>query len=245
MKHLVKRSAKNLLEYLLPACCLLCGQASPQRLLCAGCECDLPRINECCRQCALPGAWGSSRLCADCLRHPPAWDQAIAALVYEYPVDHLVRHFKFHKDLSCGQLLADELSRAVSVSFGLAGISPDQIPETLIPVPLHFLRRCRRGFNQAEFLAAELQRVCGVPMQRKLLRRITHTPAQSGLGRKARQNNLRDAFHCPPLQFGHVALVDDVLTTGATLQECARVLKRAGASTVSVWVAARVPAPSN
>lgn len=244
-KSLVMPHLKSLLEALLPACCLFCGQASPQRLLCPGCERDLPRIEDCCRQCALPGTWGAARLCAECLRHQPAWDQAIAALVYEYPVDHLVRHFKFHKDMSCGQLLADELARAVLLNFGQPEFTPEQKPDWLIPVPLHFLRRCRRGFNQAELLAKELQRICGIPVQRKLLRRIAHTPAQSGLDRKARQKNLRDAFHCSSMQGAHVALVDDVLTTGATLQECASVLKRAGASRVSVWVAARVPAPSD
>ena len=243
-KSLVLPFVKYLLEYLLPACCLLCGQACPQRLLCRGCERDLPRIQDCCKQCALPGVFGAARLCADCLRHQPAWDLAIAALVYEYPVDHLVRHFKFHKDMCCGQLLADELARAVVLNFGRPEFTPGQKPDLLIPVPLHFLRRCRRGFNQAEVLAKELQRACGIPVRHKLLRRITHTPAQSGLDRQARQKNLQDAFHCLPLQGVHVALVDDVLTTGATLQECARVLKRAGASRVSVWVAARVPAPS-
>jgi ComF family protein len=236
---------QTLQEFVLPAACVLCGQASPCRLLCPGCEHDLPRIQECCKQCALPGTYGAARLCADCLRHQPSWDQAIAALVYEYPVDHLVRHFKFHKDMCCGQLLADELSRAVMLSFDRPEFTPQQKPDLLIPVPLHFLRRCRRGFNQAEVLATELQRVCGIPVMRKLLRRRVHTPAQSGLERKARQKNLRDAFQCGRLPGSHVALIDDVLTTGATLAECTRVLKRAGAHRVSVWVAARVPAPSD
>lgn len=240
----MKETVNRLLEYLLPACCLLCGAASPQQLLCAGCERDLPRIRECCKRCALPATLGAARLCADCLRHLPAWDQAIAALVFEYPVDHLVRHFKFHKDMTCGQLLAVELVRAVAQNFAMHGHTPDQKPDLLIPVPLHFLRRCWRGFNQAELLATQLQLATGIPIQRNLLRRISHTPAQSGLDRKARQRNLRDAFHCQPLLGVHVALIDDVLTTGATLQECSRVLKRAGARRVSVWVAARVPAPS-
>ncbi|HET6565822.1 MAG TPA: ComF family protein [Xanthomonadales bacterium] len=243
----------RMLEHLLPACCLLCGQASPQRLLCTGCDGDLPRILACCRQCGLPSgspaALGATRLCADCLRHPPAWDKAIAALVYEYPVDHLVRNFKFHRDMACGQLLADELVRAVLLDTAQPrpeAVHPpgSQLPDLLIPVPLHYLRRCRRGFNQAEILATELQHALGIPLHRNLLRRIAHTPAQSGLERNARQQNLRNAFHCIGLRGQHVALVDDVLTTGATLQECSSVLKCAGAREVSVWVAARVPAPS-
>jgi ComF family protein len=185
----------------------------------------------------------------------------VAALVYEYPVDHVVRRFKFHKDLACGQLLADELVRAVKLR--LSDIPPGQQtteqntagqiavdtcsekPELLIPVPLHFFRHCKRGFNQAEMIAAELHRQCGITVERQLLRRISHTSAQSGLDRKTRQKNLRNAFHCKPLKGVHVALVDDVLTTGATLQECSRVIKKAGARHVSVWVAARVPAPAH
>lgn len=183
----------------------------------------------------------------------------MAALVYEYPVDHLVRRFKFHNDLACGQLLAEELVHAVKQRLGQSALGQGALepggleqgrlkinsakPELLIPVPLHFFRRCKRGFNQAEFIANQLQRQCGIPVQRHLLRRINHTSAQSGLNRKARQKNLRDAFRCKPLNGAHVALVDDVLTTGATLQECSRVIKRAGAGQVSVWVAARVPAP--
>ena len=265
-----------LLEHLLPSCCILCGQHCPNRMLCSGCENDLPRITACCRQCGLPGQRGAAELCADCLRHPPPWNHAVAALVYEYPVDHLVRRFKFHNDFACGQLLANELVRTVKLrpelcnvnqrnleQFSLDQCPPDQgtmeksrleksrqklnceKPDLLIPVPLHFLRRCKRGFNQAEFIAKELQRHCSIPLQRDLLRRTNHTSAQSGLDRKTRQKNLRDAFRCEPLNGLHVALVDDVLTTGATLQECSRTLKKAGARQISVWVAARVPAPAH
>jgi ComF family protein len=242
------------LEHLLPACCLLCGQRSPNSRLCTGCENDLPRIDACCKQCGLPGQLGAAALCAACLRHQPSWSDAIAALVYEYPVDHLVWQFKFHKNLACGQLLAEELVRAVKQrlgqntdddhTLGVATMGPGcEKPDLLIPVPLHFFRRCKRGFNQAELIAAELQQQCGIPVQRHLLSRVSHTSAQSGLDRKTRQKNLQGAFRCSPLHGAHVALIDDVLTTGATLQECSRMIKKAGASRVSVWVAARVPAP--
>jgi ComF family protein len=238
----------EMLELLLPACCLLCGQRCPHRLLCPDCAADLPRIGDSCRQCALPGGFGATRLCADCLRHPPPWDHATAGLVYEYPIDHLVRRFKFHRNMVCGQLLADELVRAVRASYappgGLGDKPAPAMPDLLVPVPLHFWRRGKRGFNQAEVLAMELQKHCGIPLRCDLLRRTTATSAQSGLDRKTRLRNLRNAFQCRPFGGAHVALVDDVLTTGATLQECTSVLKRAGASQVTVWVAARVPAPA-
>jgi ComF family protein len=235
----------RLLETLLPACCLLCGQACPQRLICLPCASDLPRIGAACCQCGLPGTWGTARVCADCLCKPPRWDHAIAALVYEYPVDHLVQRFKFHKDLACGRLLAEELARAVKTRLAAATLEHEkQRPDLLIPVPLHFRRRWKRGYNQAELIAIELQRSSGIPMQNNLLKRVRATAAQSGLDRKTRLKNLRDAFRCPSLKGLHVALIDDVLTTGSTLQECSRILKRSGARQVSVWVAARVPAPN-
>ena len=226
------------LEGLLPACCILCGQRCPYRLLCKGCEGDMPRITECCCQCGLPGQWGTAKLCVDCVLKPPAWDRAVAALVYEYPIDQLVQNFKFHRDTASGQLLAEELAEAV-----MAKASAGDMADLITPVPLHFLRQFRRGFNQAELLARVIHKHCGIPVCGKLLQRRTYTAAQSGLSRKARRKNLRHAFHCSPVNARHVALVDDVLTTGTTLQECTRALKAAGAHRVSVWVAARVPAP--
>ena len=240
------RISTELIEQLLPACCLLCGQACPHRLICLACENDLPRNLEACHVCGLPGSWGTGQVCADCLRHPPRWDQAVAALVYEYPVDHLVRRFKFHKDLACGQLLAEELARAVKARMEdtARGLSDEQ-PDLLIPVPLHFLRRWKRAYNQAELIAVEVQKLCKIPLVNNVLKRVQPTAAQSGLNRKARLKNLRNAFRCLPVDGAHVALVDDVLTTGATLQECTRVLKQGGARKVSVWVAARVPAANH
>lgn len=211
-------------------------------MLCPACSGDLPRIGACCQQCGLPGQLGEAGLCAQCLRHPPSWDKAIAALSYEYPVDHLVRRFKFHGDLACGQLLAEVLAQLVLSRMRL---SAEYRPDLVIPVPLHFLRRFRRGYNQAELLARVLHQRCGIPIALGRLRRVVNTEAQSGLDRKARRKNLEHAFACKPVEAGHVALVDDVLTTGTTLQECASVIKKAGAGKVSVWVAARAAAPVN
>lgn len=173
-------------------------------------------------------------ICGLCLVRAPAWDDAVASLVYEYPVDQLVQRFKFHRSLACGQLLADELVRAVSCEISTR-------PDILLPVPLHLTRRFWRGFNQAEFLARHLSRKLEIPVVVNHLRRRKRTPAQSGLDRKQRRKNLRGAFSCRDLQGARVAVVDDVMTTGATLTECALAVRAAGASHISVWVAARVP----
>jgi ComF family protein len=173
-------------------------------------------------------------LCGQCLAHPPAWDEAVAGLLYDYPVDHLVQQFKFRRSLVCGQMLADELVLQVRRTGAW-------LPQVLVPVPLHFARQFRRGFNQAEFLASQVGRQLGIPVCRSALQRTRNTPAQSGLDRKARGNNLKGAFSARNMNGLELALVDDVLTTGTTLGECIATMKVAGATRISVWVAARTP----
>ncbi len=222
------------LDFLLPAHCILCGLYIGSGRLCSPCREELPRPDRCCRRCALPGLYSDVMLCGACLRQPPAWNEGLAALVYEYPVDQLVQQFKFRRHLACGQLLADEMIRRLRQSRSA-------LPDVLIPVPLHFTRRFWRGFNQAEFLARQLGSRLQVPVLVHRLRRTKSTSAQSGLDRKQRRKNIRGAFCCRPLDCANVALVDDVLTTGTTLTACVQAVKKAGASHVAVWVAARVP----
>jgi len=174
-------------------------------------------------------------LCGSCLVSAPPWDGALAALIYDYPLDRLVHRFKFRRNLICGQVLADEM-------LAMPGLSGAPHPDVLVPVPLHFTRRFMRGFNQAEFLARSLGRQLGIPVGADRLRRTRRTPAQSGLDKKARQKNIRGAFSGQRLRGLRIALIDDVMTTGTTLAECTRAARLAGATSVSVWVAARVPA---
>ncbi len=222
------------LDFLLPAHCILCGLCSDSGSLCHPCREELPRSSQSCRQCALSCIRSDVMLCGACLRRPPAWNEALAALVYEYPVDQLVQQFKFQRSLACGQLLADEMVLFVNQSGTV-------LPDVLIPVPLHFTRRFWRGFNQAEFLARRLGSRYKIPVLVNQLQRTRRTSAQSGLDRRARKKNIRGAFSCRQLPNARVALVDDVLTTGTTLAECARAVRAAGASNIAVWVAARVP----
>lgn len=154
-----------------------------------------------------------------------------APLRYHAPVDWLVQRFKFDGRMNCGRLLASLMARQ---------LSHDDKPDLLIPVPLHDARLRERGFNQAEFLARCLGAELGIPVGRGVLTRTRDTAAQSGLPAKSRELNVRRAFGIGrPPKVKHVALVDDVLTTGHTATECVRVLRRAGAQRIQVWVAAR------
>lgn len=227
--------AKRLVDGLLPARCLWCAGPANAGGLCAPCRAALPYVADACPRCALPGPFGG-RLCGACIREPPHFERAMAALLYAYPVDRLVQLFKFRRHLAAGAILAFEMTCA-------AGRLERPRPDVLLPVPLHFWRRARRGFNQSELLARRVGKALRLPVAAGLLWRSRHTAAQSGLDLSGRRRNLRGAFACRGVGGLNVVLIDDVLTTGTTLDECARTLLSGGASGVSVWVAARVPAP--
>jgi ComF family protein len=227
-------------DSLLPHHCVLCGQRGTASNLCSPCHHDLPRVGRCCRRCALPFATAEPE-CGRCLRRPPPWDCAVAALTYAFPVDRIVCRFKFNRDFACGRLLGYELLTAVCSSEA-------PLPELIVPVPLHRTRHFARTFNQADVLARTLGGALQIPVRSRLLTRTRRTRAQAGLDAGHRKRNIRGAIRCDhaadqiPAD-ARVALVDDVLTTGATLRECAKALRRAGAAHLSIWVAARAPAP--
>lgn len=160
--------------------------------------------------------------------------QTRAAFLYGFPLDRLVPRFKFHNDLSAGRLLAELMAQA------LAG-SP--LPQALVPVPLHASRLRQRGYDQALELARALAKYMQVPLRADVLLRVRATAPQSELDAAARRRNLRRAFSV--LQGtalpAHVALVDDVMTTGTTLRAAAQTLARAGVERVDAWVCARAP----
>ena len=173
-------------------------------------------------------------LCGACLRKPPRYQSTHCAYRYSYPIDHLVRALKYHDRLTharvLGELLAESLTRLRTAPW----------PKLLIPVPLADSRYRERGFNQASELAEQLQRRLAIPVRADLLARQRATREQAGLDRVGRHKNVRNAFAiCAPLVVKHVAIVDDVVTTGSTVNEIARVLKRAGAEQIEVWAVAR------
>lgn len=212
--------------------CLVCGQAGmPGRDLCAACHAGLPWQGPACPRCALP--MPRVETCGACLRHPSPLDAVHAAFDYAFPLDRLLPRLKFHRDFAAGRVLAQCMADRFAAL---------PRPDAIVPVPLHRARLRQRGYDQALELARLLGRALDVPVRADVLRRSKATEAQSRLDASARQRNLRDAFAvdaAAPTP-AHAVLVDDVMTTGATLHAAARALRDAGAARVQAWVCARV-----
>lgn len=223
---------------LYPSTCLLCGAGGSTGMdLCPGCLADLPRNRHACTACALPlpDSAPDGSLCGACQRKAPVFDRCLAPFRYEGVLPHLVTGLKFHGRMNYARLLGDLLSEILD-------ISPAVFPEVIIPVPLHPSRLRERGFNQALEIARSIERNFGVELDTDSVIRHAATTAQSGLDARQRRRNLRGAFVVnEALPFRHVALFDDVVTTGSTVTELAKVLKRSGVKRVDVWAVARTP----
>ncbi|GGK04512.1 ComF family protein [Pseudomonas matsuisoli] len=222
--------------------CLLCkGPTEGSVPLCHDCEADLPWLTQQCCICALP-LLTEGLPCGGCLKQPPPFDQVVAAWRYDFPVDTLITRFKHQSRWPFGRLLAEKL--ATHVRHAVDGGLPK--PDVLLPVPLAAKRLRQRGFNQAHMIADCLGKALQLPVEPQWLLRIHDDPAQQGLDAAARKKNLRRSFTLSPkasVQGKHVAVVDDVLTTGSTAETLARLLKRAGAQRVDVYCLARTPKP--
>ncbi|PPU71918.1 amidophosphoribosyltransferase [Xanthomonas cucurbitae] len=229
----VYRWPQRVLRLLLPSLCLVCAEAGMADCdLCPSCRAALPEHGHACLCCATPlFASDSVALCGQCLQQLPPLQRVHACFTYRWPVDGLLRRFKFHQDLAAGRLLSELMARRCA-----------QLPrpQALVPVSLHRQRLRQRGYDQALELARPLGRALQLPCL-PLLRRVRATAPQSELDAAERQRNLRDAFVARGPLPAHVALVDDVMTTGATLHAAAQALRRAGVQRVDAWVCARVP----
>lgn len=224
--------------------CLLCDEPADEKTpLCVACETELPWLGDHCQRCSLPLS-AADLTCGECLLEPPAFEQVVVPWRYGFPVDSLITRFKHNAKWPFGHLLADVAGQYLQHRFDEGLPRPD----VLLPVPLANKRLRQRGFNQAAMLARWLSQSLGLPCEETALRRIKDTDAQQDLDAKARKGNLRNAFELVPdslVQGRHLALVDDVLTTGATAQTLARLLMNAGAARVDVYCLARTPKPGS
>lgn len=210
--------------------CVLCGIAANQDL-CDPCIAHLPQLpDDHCPICLWPVP--TAEICGACLKKPPAFTRTIAALRYSFPIDALIHSFKYQANLAIAPILADLLIKKLTAIESRADV--------IIPMPLHPIRLRERGFNQAMEISRYISKHMGIMLLPDSCSRIKHTLPQTGLPWKNRQKNIRKAFSCKiDLSGKHVAVVDDVMTTGATLNELAKTLHQQGAAEISNWVVAR------
>lgn len=216
------------LQRMVPHHCIVCDAPSTHNWICAGCDAELPRLPVArCAVCAVPLASGTT--CGACLKRPPAFDQVTTAFAYAFPVDAMIRALKYGRRLALAPVLGNMFADVVTPKA-----------DVLVPMPLAPRRQAERGFNQALELARVLSLRHRIPIVATACRKIVETPPQAALPWRERAKNVRRAFVCDMALKGlHVAIVDDVLTTGATMNELARVLRKAGAAAISGCVLAR------
>ena len=227
---------RRLLNTVYPPRCVLCGSPGFNDMdICEDCYHDLPWIESACVQCAIPLAdnSGDQLRCGQCLQKPPAFNHSLSLFSYQKDAIKLVHQLKFNEKLAYSRLLGSMLADAIQ-KYGA------ELPDCIVPVPLYKKRLRQRGFNQSLELARPVARVLNMPVDVQSVIRVRDTHAQTGLDKKQRRKNIRGAFDVArPLNAHHVAILDDVVTTTSTVNELARILKRAGVKRVDIWSIAR------
>lgn len=233
---------QTLAWHLAPGRCLGCGLASDRRRdLCWPCQRSITTYTDRCWSCALPLRPNfltnaeSEPVCGRCLAQPPAWHRCVCGTSFEGLPAIWLQGVKWRNQLSAARVLGYLAATHIAEAYG-----DDSLPDLLVPVPLSRRRLARRGYNQSAVLATWIGRELSIPISTSILRRARHTVAQTTLSRRQRLLNVRGAFAADvKLDGARVAVVDDVMTTGATLSQAARVLTRAGASEIHLWPVAR------
>lgn len=222
-----------------PANCLLCEASADHLPLCNDCLQDLPWNLHACERCAIPLP-EELLLCGECRPRPPPQQAALAPLRYVFPVDSLIAGLKYHRQLAHAPVLSQLLLEAVQAA-------DRPLPQLILPVPLHPRRLAERGYNQALEIARPMAKALELPLETRLLSRALHTRSQRTLDARTRHHNLEKAFgvdirRLETLGFpAHIAIVDDVMTTGATVGAIASLLQRHGVTDIDVWCVARTP----
>lgn len=231
--HMVYKRLISKLQQIVPQFCPLCGnRCYYPDLLCAACVADLPQTVSNCRQCGV--AIDAESLCGACQSSPPLFSRTFFAFTYVPPVNNLIQQFKYSNRLDLGRDLGITMARQLESKLA-------EFPDSLVPVPLHRSKLRQRGYNQALELARWLSRHYGIPVDASSIARHRKTPTQTGLPYKQRRNNIANAFSVKPNVSGkHIALIDDVMTTGSTVNELSRILLKSGVTQVDIWVLARV-----
>ncbi len=228
---------KKIYYGLFPSICVLCDADTHQSALCTPCRQELPWLDNPCSLCALPcgDTSLSPAVCGACLHQPPPFHAMLALFDYLPPIDYCILSLKFREKLEFAKVLGELLAESVIPHY-----KGKPLPELLIPVPLHRRRLQERGFNQALEIARPIARKLRIPIDTRNCQRILSTQPQSHEPAEQRRKNLRDAFKvAPDLGVSHVAIIDDVVTTGSTVTELALTLQKSGVKQMDVWCIVR------
>lgn len=222
-------------DSLLPPSCILCGNAGfNSQDICQPCFNDLPKNIHYCYRCAKTFATVNpvSQLCGECISHSCVLDKTEAPFIYQSTIAYLIGRLKFQKQYKNARLLAYLLAKYLTQTT--------EMPTAIIPVPLHKIRYRERGFNQSLEIAKNLSKRLKIPVDTKSCVRNRHTPHQFNLSAKQRHKNVSNAFSVKQaINAQHIAILDDVMTTGSTVKELAKAIKKSGVNQVDVWVCAR------
>ncbi len=235
----------KLMDFFYPPHCQLCGSGvnlQYEGQLCGACAADFPVNTSACRQCAVPvGELNSGQgVCAQCLKQPPEYELCWSPFVYAQPLEWLIQQLKFNAKLSVAPLLANLMAEQLPYN-----IYKNNKPDVVVPMPLHPRRLKQRGFNQSYLLIKTLAKQLNLPIDLTACRRVIDTPHQTGKNARQRQQNIKNAFTFNNANgYQHVLLFDDVVTTGSSITELTKTIKRSGVERVDVWCLARAKVSS-
>lgn len=233
---LLKKIDKGITHCLFPYYCILCNDRTNRELdLCIECEKSLPWLKNVCFYCATPLGFSTQSACGACLKRPLPFHNLCILFTYTEIIKKLVTGLKFQQRLIYAHILGTLLAEKISSQY-----QTEKLPDIIIPVPLHKSRLYERGFNQAIELARPISKKFNIPIEYRRCKRVVNTVAQSKLPANQRAKNVISAFIAhQDLAYQHVALLDDVMTTGHTLIEMSRALYDVGVKRIDVWCCAR------
>ena len=225
----ISQQFAELYSNIMPTPCLLCGASNAHLSLCDDCIKNLPRLGHTCPRCASPLNYDT--ICGQCLHNPPEQDASFSVFQYQAPIDRLITDLKYRDKLFLSRFFAQQMAEQVK---------DRPLPQLLIPIPLHSRRLRHRGYNQAMELARYLSKQLSIPIGNDILIRVRDTAPQASLPFSERKNNIKRAFAVNNVNIPtHIALIDDVLTTGHTADVAAKALRQVGVITIELWTIAR------
>ena len=241
MRLFLKFCAHFIEKLILPYYCVMCLEISNQRRdLCRQCQKELPTSPHTCQQCgiAFPSTHHPYR-CGQCILHPPHFENTVVGFNYHTPIDRWLKQFKFHKKGLYARILTEIYGEKLA---RMLEEHPENEPQVIVPMPLHWRRLTQRGFNQAYIIAQQLSQQLHIPiLKQTTVTRTKYTHAQSSLNLQSRQRNVCGAFSAQNFYgIDHVAIIDDIITTGNTVNALSQELKLHGVRRVSIWALARV-----